>query len=68
MKPGQLNFLVTQASYQHTVNINFKKKWYQRVNKVVELSIAKLIVFSAVIIFAENILTYAGKCLFYYTH
>lgn len=68
MRPGFLNFLCSQAGYQHTVKINFKKKWHQRINKVVELNLAKLIVLSAVLIFSEKILTYVGHCLVYYTH
>jgi len=68
MNPGKVNFLFNQAQYQHTVKINFKKKWFQRVNKVVELSVFKVILLSASLIFAEKLLTYAGHCLVYYTH
>lgn len=68
MKPGQLNFLASQAEYQHTVKINFKTKWHHRINKKVELNIYKLIALSLSLLIAEKVLTYAGRCLLYYTH
>lgn len=68
MSPGEINLIFTQADYQHTVKINFKTKWYQRINKKVELNIYKLIALSLSLLIAEKVLTYAGRCLVYYTH
>lgn len=68
MKPGQTNFLFTQAQYQETVKINFKPTWSHRLNKVVELNTLQVGLIAGVTIFGKELLTYGYHCLLYYTH
>jgi hypothetical protein len=67
MKAGQINFLASQASYQHTVKINFKTPWWKKPGKIYEANLLKIILFSMIVLFSKELLTYLGHCLLSYT-
>lgn len=59
MKPGQINFIHSQGEYQQTINLSFKDSWSDKLTKKVEISLSRIIIYSAVILIAKEVIQHA---------
>lgn len=58
-EPGFTNFIHSQGEYQHTVKLSFKDPWYDKLTKKVEINLSRIIIYSAVLLVAKEVVIYA---------